>query len=306
MGKSPAIEEAMPPCPAFDPLNDLDQMASLISEVTGEPPERVIERLEHERLHPGQTVAADFKRHGGPRYEWGEHLESFYSATNAFIYELVVWNRNHLKRKLRRFTARHLGREERPLDILSVGDGLGFDCLDFAAKQHRVSYFELPSSSERFARKLFGKSNLPIPVLTDPAAIVHEGYDAITCFDVLEHVPDPPSMVRTLASWLRPGGHLYVSAPFFMILPWYPTHLRSNRRFAGSLDLYRQAGLQLVDGNVTWYPVVLQKQPCANPERPALGARSVQLTSFIQRFGQRMAWPFLPIHLARCLGNRQF
>jgi SAM-dependent methyltransferase len=292
--------------PAFDPLNNIDQMASLISEITGEPPRRAIQRLEHERLHPGQTVADDFKRHGGPRYEWGQHLESFYSATNAFIYELVVWNRNHLKRKLRRFTARHLAREKRPLDVLSVGDGLGFDCLHFAAKQHRLTYFELPGVTERFARKLFEKSGRAIPVLTDPAQIVTGGYDAVTCFDVLEHVPDPPSMVRTLASYLRPGGYLYVSAPFYMILPWYPTHLRSNSRFSGDLDLYRQAGLQLVDGSVTWYPVVLQKQPCANPGHPTLGARSVRLTSFIHMFGQRLAWPFFPVHVARCLCNRQF
>jgi SAM-dependent methyltransferase len=296
----------MKPRPTFDPLNNLDQMASLISEISGETPQRAVERLEYERAHPGQNVADDFKRHGGPRYEWGEHLLSFYSATNAFIYELAVWNRNHFKRKLRRFTTRHLARQKRPLDILSVGDGLGFDCLHFAARQHRLTYFELPGLSERFARKLFEKTGRPIPVLTDPAAIPAEGYDAVTCFDVLEHVPDPPAMVRTLASYLRPGGHLYVSAPFYMILPWYPTHLRSNRRFAGNIELYRQAGLELVDGHLTWYPLVLQKQPCPSPDQPSLGAMSVRLTSLIQMLGQRLAWPFFPIHLARRICNRRF
>ncbi len=95
-------------CTGFDPMHDIRQMASLISEITGETSDVVICRLENERLHPGRTVAEDFAQHGGPRYEWGPHLEAFYKSTNAFLYELVVWNRNSLKARMRRWTTRHL------------------------------------------------------------------------------------------------------------------------------------------------------------------------------------------------------
>jgi SAM-dependent methyltransferase len=303
-GLNPA--EIMDPQPRIDPLRNIEQMGTLISEVTGEALPDVIDGLERERLHPGQTVADDFRKRGGPRYEWGPHLEAFYGATRAFLYELAVWNRNRAKISMRRWTGRHMARQGRPLDVLGIGDGLGFDCLHLAGQKHRVTYFELPGISEQFARKLFERSGSQIPILTDPGAIPRESFDAITCFDVLEHVPDPPAMVKSLAGYLRPGGLLYVSAPFYMILPWYPTHLRANRRFSGSLALYRQAGLKLVDGRLTWYPLVMRKPgPDTFPVRP-IASLALRLTGLFQSTGRIAAWPFIPIHIVRRMCNQEF
>ncbi len=194
----------------------------------------------------------------------------------------------------------------KPLDILSIGDGLGFDCLHLARKGHRVTYFELPGLCETFARKLFERSGMDIPVLTDPGAIPLESFDAITCFDVLEHVPDPPAMVKMLVSYLRPGGMLYVSAPFYMIRSLYPTHLSKNRRFSGSLKLYEQAGLRLVGGQFTWYPIVLQKPAGEEAAKPSIDAIAVRLSGAVQMLGRVCAWPFVPIHVLRRMCNRRF
>lgn len=290
----------------FDPLHRLDQMASLISEVTGEPVDTVVNRIELEQSHPGRSVAVDFASHGGPRYVWGKHLEDFYGKTNAFLYELVVWNRNALKSRMRRWVTRHMAAHKRPLNILSIGDGLGFDCLHFLRKGHHVTYFELPGLSESFARRLFERSGADVPMLNDPSAIPKESFDVITCFDVLEHVPRPHELVKSLAAHLRPGGVMYVSAPFFMILPWYPTHLRENRRFSGSTWLYRQAGLRLIDGEFTWFPLVLQKPGAQCPPVSRTGALLARLTAPIQAIGRLSAWPFLPVHFLRLLNNRPF
>ena len=38
-----------------------------------------------------------------------------------------------------------------------------------------------------------------------------EQFDIVTCLEMLEHVPDPASVVAACASLVKPGGHLYFS-----------------------------------------------------------------------------------------------
>ncbi len=38
-----------------------------------------------------------------------------------------------------------------------------------------------------------------------------EHYDVVTCLEMLEHVPDPSSVIRACAALVKPGGHLYFS-----------------------------------------------------------------------------------------------
>ena len=43
------------------------------------------------------------------------------------------------------------------------------------------------------------------------AAESAEQYDVITCLEMLEHVPDPKSVVEACAKLVKPGGHVYFS-----------------------------------------------------------------------------------------------
>jgi 2-polyprenyl-6-hydroxyphenyl methylase/3-demethylubiquinone-9 3-methyltransferase len=36
-------------------------------------------------------------------------------------------------------------------------------------------------------------------------------YDVVTCMEMLEHVPDPASIVRAAARLAKPGGHVFFS-----------------------------------------------------------------------------------------------
>ena len=38
-----------------------------------------------------------------------------------------------------------------------------------------------------------------------------ESFDIVTCLEVLEHVPDPCSLVNTCVKLLKPNGHLFLS-----------------------------------------------------------------------------------------------
>ena len=37
------------------------------------------------------------------------------------------------------------------------------------------------------------------------------GFDVVTCMEMLEHVPDPSSVVRACATLVKPGGHVFFS-----------------------------------------------------------------------------------------------
>lgn len=42
-----------------------------------------------------------------------------------------------------------------------------------------------------------------------------ERYDSVTCFDVLEHLPDEDKALRNMKHILKPGGSIFVSVPLY-------------------------------------------------------------------------------------------
>jgi len=45
------------------------------------------------------------------------------------------------------------------------------------------------------------------------APFLAHSFDVITCFDVLEHVPEPRQLVSKILEWLKPGGIFYAGLP---------------------------------------------------------------------------------------------
>ena len=43
------------------------------------------------------------------------------------------------------------------------------------------------------------------------AAATPHAYDVVTCFELLEHVPDPAAIIKASADLLKPGGHFFFS-----------------------------------------------------------------------------------------------
>ncbi len=239
-----------------------DEVAvTLAAEATGRSADEVQRLIRDEVRSPGRTVAAEIERRHITPYEWSDELLAFYGDSDAFIFELIVWNRQPFKRSMRQWSQAFLTRESkrlgRPLRVLCHGDGLGVDALALALDGHDVSYFEFPGSSRRYAQALFARFGVSVTLIEGEHD--GDGFDAVTCFDVLEHVPSPRQHVASLVKRLvDPGGVLLTHAPFYLIAPPYPTHLRSNRRYAGRTSLYEREGLTLIDGNTLWNPLALR------------------------------------------------
>jgi len=252
---------ARQPSTLLAPLRDEKMIVSWISELTDQPEDAVLSRLRQEYEEPGVNVTRAFAELGIERYVWSSGLERFYGETDAFLYELVVWNCNRLKRRMRRWLADYLTScPGGALEVLCIGDGLGFDSAYIAQLAHNIAYFEVPGYAEAFARKVFAQCEVDVTVWNDPQEIPSGKYDVVICLDVLEHIHDLHTFVETMAGYLQDGGKFIVHAPFYMVHPSTPTHLRSNRKYCGDLSLFRKHKFELVDGDICWNPLVFEKR----------------------------------------------
>ncbi len=207
---------------------------------------------------------------------WQERLNDFYRESDAFLFETLVWNRLPLKNEIRSWIGEFIQGDSRgPIRILTFGDGLGIDSLYLAQAGHAVDYFEVSPRCVRFAQALAERMHTSLNVISAKDQIERRAYDVVICLDVLEHVPEPPSLVRELAGFLKPGGRLIAHAPFWHIHSAAVTHLAVNRKYCGDLArLYRSAGFRVIDGKFFWHPIVLEMTVGTSARTPVpLGRR---------------------------------
>ena len=265
------IPPSLDVCPLVPPLNSAKQLVMAIARISGESPERVRDRLVEEERAIGSTVAKDAMQRDVPPNDWSPQMADFYAESDAYLYDSTVWNRTHAKVAMRKWIGKYISffatrpqriEECRPARrrVLVHGDGLGYDSLYLALLGHDVTYFEVAPKAIRFARSIFDDADAQVTIVEDEADVAAESFDVVVSLDVLEHVPQPENLLRNFVTYLRPDGRLLVSAPFYAVCPQrFPTHLRSNLKYAGDWRFFESFGLQLVDGSTTWDPLVFRK-----------------------------------------------
>jgi 2-polyprenyl-6-hydroxyphenyl methylase / 3-demethylubiquinone-9 3-methyltransferase len=99
--------------------------------------------------------------------------------------------------------------------VLDVGCGGGLLAEALARAGATVTAIDLAPGMIEVARLHAAASSLDIDyrvaAAEDVARIPADGFDLVTCMEMLEHVPEPGSVVATLARLVRPGGALIVS-----------------------------------------------------------------------------------------------
>jgi 2-polyprenyl-6-hydroxyphenyl methylase / 3-demethylubiquinone-9 3-methyltransferase len=99
--------------------------------------------------------------------------------------------------------------------VLDVGCGGGLLSEALAGEGAQVTAIDLAPDLLKIAR-LHGLESgakvdyqqIAVETLAEQAPAT---FDAITCMEMLEHVPDPASVLNACATLLKPGGHLFVS-----------------------------------------------------------------------------------------------
>ncbi|MBV9191388.1 MAG: bifunctional 2-polyprenyl-6-hydroxyphenol methylase/3-demethylubiquinol 3-O-methyltransferase UbiG [Betaproteobacteria bacterium] len=99
--------------------------------------------------------------------------------------------------------------------VLDVGCGGGILAEAMAGRGARVTGIDLAEKPLRVAQLHLLQSKAQVTyekVATDEYAARHAGdFDVVTCMELLEHVPDPGSMVAACARLVRPGGQVFFS-----------------------------------------------------------------------------------------------
>ncbi len=99
--------------------------------------------------------------------------------------------------------------------VLDVGCGGGILTEAMAAKGAQVTGIDIAGKALGVAQLHLLESGLNVnyqeSTIEQHAASGIQPYDVITCMEMLEHVPDPAEVVRSIATLARPGGDVFFS-----------------------------------------------------------------------------------------------
>jgi 2-polyprenyl-6-hydroxyphenyl methylase/3-demethylubiquinone-9 3-methyltransferase len=99
--------------------------------------------------------------------------------------------------------------------VLDVGCGGGILSESLAAYGAQVTGIDMGEAPLQVARLHLLESGLEVNYERIPVERLAEerpaSFDLITCMEMLEHVPDPASVVQACAKLVKPGGHLFFS-----------------------------------------------------------------------------------------------
>ncbi len=100
--------------------------------------------------------------------------------------------------------------------VVDVGCGGGILADSMARKGARVLGIDLAAKGLKVAQLHAVEAQTPsieyrLVSAEDLAAEQAGAFDSVTCMEMLEHVPDPSSIVRACAALVRPGGWVFFS-----------------------------------------------------------------------------------------------
>ena len=99
--------------------------------------------------------------------------------------------------------------------VLDVGCGGGILSESMATRGAQVTGIDLSEKSLKIAKLHLLESGVSVDYQCIAVEVMAEqhpaSFDVVTCMEMLEHVPDPASIVRACATLVKPGGWVFFS-----------------------------------------------------------------------------------------------
>ncbi len=130
------------------------------------------------------------------------------------------WDENGPQKPLHHLNPARLGYVVKQLPlrgrkVLDVGCGGGLLSEAMAREGAEVIALDLAAELIEIAKLHLYESNVKVDYRLQSVESLAEEmtgqFDAITCMEMLEHVPDPSSILRACEKLLKPGGKLFIS-----------------------------------------------------------------------------------------------
>ena len=137
--------------------------------------------------------------------------EYYDSAEQRGGYQTYVDDRQFYLRTYRRRLA--LIRSKLPIGarVLDVGSGFGYMVEVISAAGFEAWALDVPGTALARCAELVGERAVPLPEAD--RRLTPACFDAITLFDVFEHLYEPRAALERYRTWLKPGGFLMMTTP---------------------------------------------------------------------------------------------
>jgi len=200
------------------------RLTALLAPRTGDPGEELALELSE---YFGTTVNDIRERLAGATAsfteEWNQRVPDgrderavtrFYNESKTELFDLAHWHSCD-PIHYRALMCADIAHERGCRNYLDYGSGIGSDALVFASAGCRVTLADVSEPLLAFAkwrceRRGFDVRTIDLKNGQPP----RRQFDAVVCFDVLEHIHRPLRTLWTIHQSMRPGAVLFMHAPF--------------------------------------------------------------------------------------------
>ena len=174
----------------------------------------------------------------------------FYRNTPNYIYELMEYHSTDSKQKLSQ-TVIELIKEHEFKTVLDFGAGICQDSIVAVREGLEATAADIPGKTFDFGKWRIKKYNNSINTIDiHDETPLEKSYDAITCFEVLQHVVNPEKTLLHLIDHINLDGRLFITTRFRNN---YSLALNHNEYLEDEFDEFiKKCGLEIEDKRYMW------------------------------------------------------